>query len=101
MVLKILGGILVAIAVIAGLFVFFIGFSFDWYDALYDFRAFFFISGILTILFGSVPGLCLAALGTIKESVLEIEYRENKIYEDFYRKLSDIAENTKDNKSEK
>ena len=101
MVLKILGGILVAIAVIVGLFVFFIGFSFDWYDDFYDFRSFFFISGILIILFGSIPGLCLTALGTIKESIVKIEHRNDRIYEDFYRKLSDIAENTKNNKSEK
>lgn len=101
MVLKILGGILVAIAVIVGLFVFFIGFSFDWYDDFYDFRSFFFISGILIILFGSIPGLCLTALGTIKESIVKIEHRNDRIYEDFYRKLSDIAENTKNSKSER
>lgn len=92
--LKFIGYLLVAFAVIAGLAVLMIGMALDYYDYFYSMRLIFILAGVLIALFGSIPGLLLIAIGAIRKSVEEINSRTEKMHEDFSEVLSAIARNT-------
>lgn len=92
--LKFIGYLLVAFAVIAGLAVLMIGMALDYYDYFYSMRLIFILAGVLIALFGSIPGLLLIAIGAIRKSVEEINSRTEKMHEDFSEVLSAIAYNT-------
>ncbi len=92
--LKFIGYLLVAFAVIAGLAVLMIGLALDYYDYFYSMRLIFILAGVLIALFGSIPGLLLIAIGAIRKSVEEINSRTEKMHEDFSKVLAAIAYNT-------
>lgn len=92
--LKFIGYLLVAFAVIAGLAVLMIGLALDYYDYFYPMRLIFILAGVLIALFGSIPGLLLIAIGAIRKSVEEINSRTEKMHEDFSEVLAAIAYNT-------
>ena len=92
--LKFIGYLLVAFAVIVGLAVLMIGMALDYYDYFYSMRLIFILSGVLIALFGSIPGLLLIAIGAIRKSVEEINSRTEKMHEDFSEVLAAIAYNT-------
>lgn len=92
--LKFIGYLLVAFAVIAGLAVLMIGLALDYYDYFYSMRLIFILAGVLIALFGSIPGLLLIAIGAIRKSVKEINSRTEKMHEDFSEVLAAIAYNT-------
>lgn len=92
--LKFIGYLLVAFAVIAGLAVLMIGLALDYYDYFYSMRLIFILAGVLIALFGSIPGLLLIAIGAIRKSVEEINSRTEKMHEDFSEVLAVIARNT-------
>ncbi len=92
--LKFIGYLLVAFAVIVGLAVLMIGLALDYYDYFYSMRLIFILAGVLIALFGSIPGLLLIAIGAIRKSVEEINSRTEKMHEDFSEVLAAIAYNT-------
>lgn len=92
--LKFIGYLLVAFAVIVGLAVLMIGMALDYYDYFYPVRLIFILAGVLIALFGSIPGLLLIAIGAIRKSVEEINSRTEKMHEDFSEVLAAIAYNT-------
>lgn len=92
--LKFIGYLLVAFAVIVGLAVLMIGMALDYYDYFYPMRLIFILAGVLIALFGSIPGLLLIAIGAIRKSVEEINSRTEKMHEDFSEVLAAIAYNT-------
>lgn len=92
--LKFIGYLLVAFAVIVGLAVLMIGMALDYYDYFYSMRLIFILAGVLIALFGSIPGLLLIAIGAIRKSVEEINSRTEKMHEDFSEVLAAIAYNT-------
>ena len=94
--LKFIGYLLVAFAVIVGLAVLMIGMALDYYDYFYSYsmRLIFILAGVLIALFGSIPGLLLIAIGAIRKSVEEINSRTEKMHEDFSEVLAAIAYNT-------
>lgn len=92
--LKFIGYLLVAFAVIVGLAVLMIGMALDYYDYFYSMRLIFILAGVLIALFGSIPGLLLIAIGAIRKSVEEIKSRTEKMHEDFSEVLAAIAYNT-------
>ena len=92
--LKFIGCFLVAIAVFVGLAVLIVGLTLDYYDYFYPMRLILILAGLSIALFGSIPGLLLAAIGSINKSVKEINLRTEKMHKDFSDALTAIVSNT-------